>query len=135
MSTLDQRRIDRAARASLAGTAGFIAFWAYAGAIGLIGGGADLGPDITGRLPLHSQTVAGLLLMLVVAAPMTVTTVTAMRGDHACVRAGWVSGILLIGWVAVQPLIIGAFHWLQPIFGVLGLAVCLLAGRYRHVSG
>ncbi|MGV9614431.1 hypothetical protein [Nocardia xishanensis] len=42
----------------------------------------------------------------------------------------------MLGWILVQPFIIGQFVWLQPVFGTLGLAVCVLAYRlHRHRVG
>lgn len=129
MSTFEQRRLQRARRASLVGTAGFIAFWAFAGAVGLIGGGVDLGDEIIARLPLNSPALAGLLLAAIVGMPMTVTAILALRSHPRATLAGIGSGLLLLGWVLVQPLVIGQFNWLQPVFGLLGAIVCLLGWR------
>ncbi len=41
---------------------------------------------------------------------------------------------LLLGWVTVQPFVIGQFSWLQPVFGVLGIAVCLLGYRLHRLT-
>ncbi|MGX1875543.1 hypothetical protein ACWIHP_12925 [Nocardia fluminea] len=136
MSTFQQRRAQRARRAGLIGSAGFIALWAFAGAVGLIGGGADLGPEITARLPLDSQVLAGLILASIVGVPMTCTAILALRARPSAAVAGMGSGLLLLGWVAIQPLVIGQFHWLQPVFGVLGGLVCLLGSSlYRSSDG
>ncbi|MFI6571184.1 hypothetical protein [Nocardia fluminea] len=137
MSTLSERKSDRAVRASLIGTSGFVALWAFAGAVGLAGGGAELGAQVTAHLPFDSPVFAGCMLALIVGLPMSATATATLRADLHMVPIAFISGLLLIGWVAVQPLVIGRFHWLQPIFGVLGLAVCALAYRLRHrpISG
>lgn len=129
MSTFQQRRTLRALRASLAGTAGFVAFWAFIGATGLIGGGADLGEEITYRLPFGSPALAGLLLAALVGVPMTLTAVLAVRAHPSAGPAGIGSGLLLLGWVTIQPLVIGQFNWLQLLFGAIGAAVILLGHR------
>ncbi|APE34867.1 hypothetical protein BOX37_13935 [Nocardia mangyaensis] len=134
MSTFQQRRVQRARRAGLIGSAGFVAFWAFAGAIGLIGGGIDLGPEITARLPLESQVLAGLLLAAIVGVPMTYTAILALRALPSAAVTGIGSGLLLLGWVAIQPLVIGQFNWLQPVFGVLGGSVCLLGSSLCRSS-
>ncbi|MBB5916740.1 hypothetical protein BJY24_005652 [Nocardia transvalensis] len=127
---LDVRR-TRAARAMLAGISGFTAFWAMAGAVGLLCGGADLGATVTARLPWHSPGLAGVLLALVIGAPMALTAAAVVRRDGRSDRAAVLSGALLIGWTAVQPAIIGQFSRLQPVFGLLGVAVVAL-GLYLH---
>ncbi|MFD8104443.1 hypothetical protein ACFV24_33405 [Nocardia fluminea] len=129
---MSERKSDRAVRTSLIGTSGFVALWAFAGAAGLAGGGVDPGAEVTAQLPVDSPFFAGCLLALIVGLPMATTATATLRADLQMVPIAFTSGLLLIGWVAVQPLIIGRFHWLQPIFGVLGLAVCALAYRLRH---
>lgn len=132
MSTFQQRKTRRALRAGLIGTAGFVALWAFLGAAGLVGGGAELGADITARLPFASPVLAGLLLAAIVGVPMATTAVLALRADPVAPIVGLGGGALLIGWVTVQPFVIGRFTWLQPVFGLLGVAVCLLAHRLRR---
>ncbi|MGW5452821.1 hypothetical protein [Nocardia sp. NPDC003979] len=132
MSTFEQRRTRRAPRASLAGVAGFVAFWAFIGAVGLIGGGADLGAEITHRLPSASPALAGVLLAVIVGLPMAFTAALAVRDLAHTALAGIGAGLLLLGWVTVQPFVIGQFNWLQPVFGLLGAAVCALSYRLRR---
>ncbi|MBF6215414.1 hypothetical protein IU469_30270 [Nocardia puris] len=132
MSSFRQRKTRRALRAGLIGSAGFVALWAFVGAVGLVSGGAELGPDITARLPFGSPIPAGVLLAAIVGAPMAATAVLALRADPIAPIVGLVSGALLIGWVTVQPFVIGRFTWLQPVVGLLGVAVCLLAYRLRR---
>lgn len=132
MSTLNERRSDRAVRASLIGTSGFVALWAFAGAAGLAGGGADLGAEVTSRLPFDSLGFAGCMLALVVGIPMAATAISTLRTDRHAADLAFTAGVLLVGWVTIQPWVIGRFHWLQPIFGVLGIYVCVLALRFRH---
>ncbi len=110
----------------MAGVAGVVACWAVAGAIGLITGGIDMGAGIDRRLPLHSPVLAGALLTVFVAVPMGVTTVAAVRDGRWSGAAALVSGAVLVGWIAVQPVIIGQFSWLQPVFGVCGVIVASL---------
>jgi len=134
MSTFEQRKTRRALRAGLVGTAGFVALWAFVGALGLVGGGVDLGDEIAARLPFSSQILAGLLLATIVGVPMAATAALGVRADPRTAIVGSYSGLLLVGWVTLQPFIIGRFNWLQPVFGLLGVAVCLLAYRLRRPS-
>ncbi|MBF6234891.1 hypothetical protein [Nocardia farcinica] len=122
MSSLLQRRNARAARARILGVSAFVAFWAYAGAVGLVGGGADLDAHVIERLPFRSPGLAGILLALLVAVPMSLTAVLSLRSHPATAYAAVLSGSILTCWVAVQPFVIGEVNWLQFVFGVLGIA-------------
>ncbi|TDP31841.1 hypothetical protein [Nocardia ignorata] len=132
MSTFEQRRTRHALRAGLVGTAGFVALSAFVGAVGLAGGAADLGDEITARLPFNSPVLAGLLLAAIIGAPTAATTVLALRADPIDSMVGVCSGAVLMGWGMVQPFVIGRFCWWQPIFGLLGMTVCLLAYLLRR---
>ncbi|WP_405182807.1 hypothetical protein OG225_18265 [Nocardia sp. NBC_01377] len=134
MSTLAQRRTDRGFRTALASVAAFVAIWAYAGAVGLASGaGADLGSETTARLPFHSPGIAAMLLALVVGIPMTVSAVAALRSWKGVVTLCGGSGLLLFAWVTIQPIVIGRSLWQQPVLGLLGSAMCVLAyGLWRH---
>jgi hypothetical protein len=122
---MDPKR-TRLARGALATLSGFIALWAVAGAAGLAGGGLDLGDSVDARLPMHSPVLAGILLALIVAVPMGITTVAVVRADRRSSAGAMAAGALLVGWILVQPAIIGRFDWLQPVFGLLGSSVFAL---------
>ncbi|WP_051027122.1 hypothetical protein [Nocardia higoensis] len=135
MTSHAQRKRARRLRAALTGTSGFVAFWAFAGAVGLAGGGADLGSEVEARLPFRSRVFAGTALATIVGVPMAATAVLAGRSHPSAGPVGVGSGLLLMGWVTVQPFIIGRFHWLQPMFGAFGLGTAVLARRVWEEDG
>lgn len=124
-------RTSRTRIASAAG-AGLIALNAYAGGIGLTGGGIDMGPTITDRFPWDSPVLAGSSLVVVVALPMTVTAYLALRGDRRWSGAAVVAGALLVGWIVVQVAVIRTFSWMQPVSAAAGLAVLAAGWRARR---
>lgn len=111
--------------------AGLMAFCAYAGAVGLVGGGIDPGPAVTARLPFGSAALAGFALLLLVGVPMTVAAVTCWHGDPwaAVVLVG--AGLALAGWIVVELLVIRTFSWLQPACFGYGLLLAWLGLRDR----
>lgn len=119
----------RAERSWLTFTTGVTAVCAAAGAIGLVTGTVDLGSTLTGRLPWHSGVVAGLCLLAVVALPMTVCAVLAARNSPRYAWSALIAGALLVGWIAVELVVIRQFSWLQVVFVAVGLAVCALGRR------
>ncbi|BDT87321.1 hypothetical protein FMUAM8_30850 [Nocardia cyriacigeorgica] len=110
---------------------GFVAFWAIAGFVGLAGGGADLGSDITARLPFESPGLAGALLLVIVGIPMAWTCAVAVSRPAKASFLAMASGLLLVAWVCVQPIVIGRIHWLQIAFGLMGVTVALLGAGTR----
>ncbi|WP_067537127.1 hypothetical protein [Nocardia crassostreae] len=128
------RHVDTTA-AVLTLVAGFSAIWAFASALGLAGGGIDLGSTVVQRLPFDSPVFAGIALLLVVGLPMSLAAVLAALGDRRAPAAAVTAGVLLIGWIIVQLIMIREFFWLQPVCVAFGLAVLMLGlvqrGRVR----
>ncbi|WP_338889751.1 hypothetical protein [Rhodococcus sovatensis] len=104
---------------------------AFTGAIGLIGGGTDLGTEVPQRLPWNSIVLAGVALALVVGVP---TTAAALALWSAIPRASLITmtaGVLLIVWIVGQIAVIREFSILQVVFGLVGV---LLAAVGWHLS-
>ncbi len=101
---------------------------AFGGAIGLVGGGTDLGGAVD-DLPWQSPVLGGLALALVIGVfPLVVAAAAARRASWA--RRGHLAvGIALIAWIVVQVGFIGLNSWLQPAFALYGLVLVLLAVR------
>lgn len=109
----------------LALIAGVVATSALGGAISLATGVIDMGPDVTARFPFHSPVLAGLALAVVVALPMAAAACLAAVGHPRTADAAMAAGALLVGWIAVQLVIIRTFSWLQPAMALAGAAVFL----------
>ncbi|WP_280427475.1 hypothetical protein [Nocardia brasiliensis] len=102
---------------------GVVAIWALAGALGLITGVIGLGADLDQRLPFHSPVFGGIMLAAVVGLPMTVAGVLAARDDRRTPIFAMLAGLALVGWIAVQLVVIREFSVLQPICVLFGLIV------------
>lgn len=120
MKQLVQNRM----RAVVTSLAGFMAVWAYAGAIGLIGGGVDLDAAANQRLPFHSPVFAGIALAVVLGIPMTVA---AWSARHAPAETAIVAGAIILGWILIEIVIIRVFNGLQ--------AFCLAYGIFLTALG
>ena len=107
-------------------TSACVAVAAGMGAIALLIGATDFGPELNGRLPFASPRFAGVALLVVVALPMTVVAVFASRHDPRAPTAAIVAGALLVGWIVIQLVVLRSFSWLQPICAALGATVLLL---------
>ncbi|MCR8897472.1 GNAT family N-acetyltransferase [Gordonia sp. GONU] len=108
------------------------ALFAFAGAVGLIGGGTDFGETINSRLPLDSPVLAGVALAVFVGVPMSVAAWLLYRKSDT--RAVWVSvvaGGWLIGWIIIQLLVIRTYSFMQAACVGIGVALIALGGAIR----
>ena len=103
---------------------GIIALSAYAGVVGLVGGGISFGEVINARLPFHSLFLGGVALLVFVAAPMTAAAVACLRNlphDSEFVIG---AGLLLVAWIAIQLAFIKSCSWFHPTY--LGPAIFVI---------
>jgi hypothetical protein len=122
----------KATRVWLALLTGLTAVSAAAGAIALATGTSGLDAVTVSRLPSHSTVFAGVALAVVVALPMAVASYLTAHACRGHLVAGTVAGLLLIGWLVVEVVVIAEFSWLQVAFVAVGVAVLFLAVPTRR---
>ena len=83
-------------RVTSAVVTGVIALSAYAGVFGLMSGGISFGDVIDARLPFGSLVLAGVALLIIVAIPMTVASIAAMRATRRSADLVFGAGLLLV---------------------------------------
>jgi esterase/lipase len=101
------------------------------GAIGLMTGLIGLGDRLEQRLPFDSPVAGGLALASVVAAPLTLLAWAAWQGWPSTDRIALVAGVLLIGWIVVQIVVVHAFSWFQPAYLVIGVGFVVASHQVR----
>jgi len=120
-----------ATQTGLARLAGLVAVVALVRAVALTTGYFDPGSVITGRLPFQSPALCGVALALVVATPMATAGLLARGGHRRAGEVAMLAGVLLLGWIGVQLMVIRTFTWIQPVMVVVGLAM-FTAGWQAH---
>jgi hypothetical protein len=113
-------------RIAVSGLAGLIALSAFCGSIGMISGMLQLNPAATKRLPFESPVFAGFALAVVVGLPSATVATLAWRRHPRSGEAAALAGVLLVGWIGVEILIVREFSLLQPICAGLGTALVVL---------
>lgn len=113
----------------LIGLHGFTAVGALYGGIGLMTTGLQIPAEWLAPTPFDSWVIPGIALLTIVAAPMTVGLIAQWRQWPTADRWSLLAGLLLVGWIVVQVLIIQRFHPLQPTMFVIGAAITALAWR------
>lgn len=87
--------------------------------------------------PFDSWLLPGVLLVLVVAVPMSVAAAMEVaRGGRAWLMSEF-AGVVLVGWIVVEVLLMRRYNVLQPVMAAVGLLVVLLARQarpQRHVT-
>jgi hypothetical protein len=121
----------RARRPGLAGFAALNALAAWAGALGLVTGGTDFGERINERLPFQSLVLAGLALATIVAIPLTMLAWSAWAGSPRTNDIALVVGLMLIGWIIGQIVVLWAFSLFQPAYLCIGASFVAASHRVR----
>ena len=111
-----------------------VALSALGGALGLATGAVALGAELNGRLPFASPVLAGVALLIVVAAPFFVVAWMAWRGAPGVERFAFLAGLILAGWIVVQLAIIRELSFFQPLYLAIAVAFMVI-GRRAVASG
>jgi hypothetical protein len=102
-------------------------------------GGAELIRDGFGMpdswpagTPLTGWVLPGIALLIGVAVPQFTAAVLIAAGVRPGLTAGYLAGLLLIAWIAVELLILRRYFFLQPVIAGIGAAEILLAWRWQR---
>lgn len=104
-----------------------IAANAIYGGIGLMTTGLSMPTGWLAGTPWHTWTVPGGLLLAVIAAPMALAAWLELRRSARAHRASLAAGVLQIGWIAAQLVVLRRYFFLQPVLAGAGAAVLALA--------
>lgn len=97
----------------------------------MVAGGVDFGERTNDRLPFDSLILAGVALAIVVAAPLTVLAWSAWTGAARTDDLALLVGVMLIGWIAVQVIMLRAFSPFQPAYLCVGVGFVAASKRVR----
>lgn len=134
MITMSPRRTVSApvaARAVLVVLEVLLGASAVYGGIGLVTGSLGMSDDWLAGTPFASWLLPGIALLVVVAVPMLGAALLEVRGHRLAPAASVLAGVLQVGWIAVQLLIMQRYFVLQPVVLVVAAAMLLVAGARR----
>ena len=120
---------------ALAGLGGLTGAAAVYGGIGLIRDGFGMPDGWLGGTPLTGWVLPGVALLVGVAVPQLAAAALIVSGTRPGVAAGYLAGLLLVAWIAVQLLILRRYFFLQPVIAGIGAAEVLLAWRWQRAAG
>ena len=70
-----------------------------------------------------SRTLPGVALLTTVAVPMSIAAVGELTRWRLAYLASVTAGLVLIGWIVVQVLVLRRYFFLQPVLGMAGVLV------------
>jgi hypothetical protein len=120
---------------ALAGLEGLTGAAAVYGGIGLIRDGFGMPDGWLAGTPLTGWVLPGVALLIGVAVPQLAAAALIVAGARPGLAAGFLAGLLLVAWIAVQLLILRRYFFLQPAIAGIGAAEVLLAWRWRRRTG
>jgi hypothetical protein len=119
----------------LAGLEGLTGVAAVYGGAGLIRDGFGMPDGWLAGTPLTGWVLPGVALLIGVAVPQLAAAALIVAGARPGLAAGFLAGLLLVAWIAVQLLILRRYFYLQPVIAGIGAAEVLLAWRWRRAAG
>jgi hypothetical protein len=116
----------------LAGLDGLTGVAAVYGGAGLIRDGFGMPDGWLAGTPLTGWVLPGVALLIGVAVPQLAAAALIGAGVRPGLAAGYLAGLLLIVWIAVELLILRRYFFLQPVIAGIGAAEILLAWRWQR---
>jgi len=106
------------------------------GAVGLLQGTLGIPRDWLDGTPFGSWALPAIALLVTVGVPQLVLAALAFAGIRAAIPAGYLMGVGLVAWIAVQLLVFRRYFVLQPVvvgFGVIEIALAWWWSRAAHL--
>jgi hypothetical protein len=116
-----------AIRYSLGGLLAFGALNAFAGGYYGMSGADDVPREWLEGSPFEDYFIPGLVLFVVVGGSLLAAAIAVFAGLHFARLVALASGVVVLGWLAVETLTIGYVSWMQPATTLGGLLILLLA--------
>lgn len=121
-------------RRALLAVSGFSAVNAIAGGLGLILTGLGVPQEQLASTPFDSFTVPGLLLAGVVGGTMATATAAVWQRVPWAGEVAMVAGAIMLGWIAIESVMIADGRSLQVTVAGLAVATLLLGWRLRQLN-
>jgi hypothetical protein len=132
MSTITRPRAGRtrapgALRWPLAGLQVFVGVNAVIGGVQLVRSGFGMPLDMLEHTPFTTWAVPGAALLVTVAVPQLAAGALTVADHPRAPLVAAVTGGALVGWIAVQLVVLQRYFFLQPVIALLGAAELSLA--------
>jgi hypothetical protein len=122
------------ARLGIAGVEAIIGLTAVYGGIALLRYGSGMPLEWLRGTPFPDWTLPGLSLMLIVGGTHIAASVALITGRPSGRSLSALAGLVLMGWIVAQVVLLRHYHLLQPTLFLAGLSLVYLSGNLppRH---
>ncbi len=111
----------------------FNAVSAIGGGIGLVTGTLPVPTSLLARTPFDTYVVPGIFLAVVIGGSALVGALALLKRTRHSRSVSAAAGLIMVGWIAGETIIVGGFSWLQGLYLLTGLLVAL-GSRYLPVA-
>lgn len=84
-------------------------------------------PGLLEHTPFRDYFLPGAFLSMMVGGSALVATFAMFRNSGYQYRLAMASGVILIGWILIQTMLLQSVHWLHISYFVIGMLVLILS--------
>ena len=114
-------------RYALGGLLAFGALNAFAGGYYGMAGAEDVPREWLEGSPFEDYFIPSLVLFVVVGGSLLAAAIAVFAGLRLARAVAIVAGVVVVGWLAAETLVIGYVSWMQPATALGALLILLLA--------
>ena len=111
-----------------------LALNAFAGAVYAFGGAKGVKREWLDGTPFNDYVIPGAILLVVVGGSLTAAAVALLRRVPTAWELSVAAGLVVIGWIVVETLMIGLVSWMQPTTVAIALLITGLAIRLKSAA-
>lgn len=116
---------------ALIGISLFNAVSAFGGGIGLVTGTLPVPTSLLRRTPFDSYSVPGLFLAVVMGGSALLGALALLNHVRQARFISATTGLMMVGWILGETVIVQGFSWLQGLYLLTGLLVAVGSWRLR----
>ena len=122
----NNKRPEKIIRYSLGILLLLVAANAFAGGYYGLSGARNVPTEWLKGSPFRNYFIPGLFLFIVVGGSAFIAAILVFKRHRMAHKAAFISGIIILLWLAVQVAIIGYVSWMQPVTATLAIIILLL---------
>jgi hypothetical protein len=91
----------------------------------------NLSPGLLNGSPFKDFTIPGILLTIIVGGVNLLAVFFNLKRQTNRYNWALAGGLVISGWIIIQMILIGAFHWLHILYLVIGILIILISYQLK----